>query len=135
MTSFRHTPEDALRRAVDALGGPQRVGHDLKPEMPPPVAGVWLSHCLTASKRDKLSLSQIACIFRDAYKAGEHDGFMAFAESLGYRVIGIEPQAQADELTKSAEAKISQAIQELQQVRELTAEQSARAKSVHLNVE
>ena len=48
------TPEEALRISVDALGGLQDVGAELRheSEMDPISAGQWLSHCLIPTKRE-----------------------------------------------------------------------------------
>ncbi len=82
----KRTPEEALRASVDALDGLQAVGATLRTDIDPVLAGQWLSHCLTATKRDKLALTQIVRIFREAAALGEHDGFAMFAELCGYDV-------------------------------------------------
>lgn len=115
---IRRTPEDALRLAIDALGGPQDVGYLLKPEHNPILSGQWISHCLSLGHRSKLSVAQIALIFRRAFEAGQHDGFTEFAEQLGYRVVGIEPQAELEELSRKARAHAEQAISLSQEVLE-----------------
>lgn len=125
---LKSTPEEALRAAVDALGGLQRVGHLLKPECDPVLAGQWLSHCLTASLRDKLSLAQVALIFRRAFEAGHHGGFERFATQLGYRVVAIDPRAELEEMARSAEAHA-------QKANELSQEVLARMRHAHLKVE
>lgn len=125
---FHSTPEEALRASVEAIGGLQEVGHALKPEIDPATAGNWLGHCLTASKRDKLSLRQIALVFRKAYSAGEHEGFASFADQLGYRVVAIEPQAELEELSRRAESAANEAMS-------LSREVIARMQASHLKVE
>lgn len=105
--------DEALRMAVDALGGLQEVGSILRPDVDPILSGQWLSHCLTASKRDKLSTSQIDLIFDRAAEAGEHEGIKHWARSRGggYHATPIaagnvlaEASQRAIELQKAADA-------------------------------
>lgn len=100
----RKTPEECLRMAVDALGGLQEVGNMLRPDIDPMVAGQWLSHCLTATKRDKLSESQRVMIWQRAHAIGAHEGYQAFARSLGYTAEPTSPDAQLLDAYKRAEA-------------------------------
>ena len=107
----RKTPEEALRASVDALGGLQEIGHEFKPEYEPGSAGQWLSHCLTAGCRDKLSLAQIVYIFRKSQAIGEHVGFEAFAAICGYTATPIAADAELVEAVKRAEAAKREAIE------------------------
>lgn len=109
--SIRRTPEEALRASVDALGGLQAVGHTFKPEADPILAGQWLAHCLTAAKRDKLSLAQIVHVFKSAHAAGEHDGFAVFALLCGYRVEAVGIDAELAEAKRRAEKAVAEAIE------------------------
>lgn len=102
-SSKRRTPEEALRIAVEDLGGLQEVGARLRPEIDPILAGQWLAHCLTATKRDKLSLAQVQRIWEWAHAIGAHEGFEAFAASLGYTAVAHTPEAQLAEALKRAE--------------------------------
>jgi hypothetical protein len=106
----RKTPEEALRASVDALGGLQEIGHEFKPEYEPGSAGQWLSHCLTAGCRDKLSLAQIVHIFRKAQSVGEHSGFEVFAAICGYTAAPIATDTQLVDAVKRAEAAKREAI-------------------------
>lgn len=105
-TAIRRSPEEALRASVDALGGLQEVGHVFKADIDPALAGQWLAHCLTAVKRDKLSLSQVVHIFRGAHAIGDHDGFAMFARLCGYQAqaIGVDAQL-SDALRQAREAR------------------------------
>jgi hypothetical protein len=100
----RKTPEECLRIAVESLGGLQEVGHMLRPDMDPALAGQWLSHCLTSTKRDKLSEQQRHLIWRRAHAIGAHEGYQAFARSLGYSADPITVDAQLVDAIKRAEA-------------------------------
>lgn len=100
------SPEEALRIAVEALGGLQEVGARLRPDMDPIIAGQWLAHCLTAGKRDKLSLAQERRVWEWAHVIGAHEGFDAYARSLGYTAVAHTPEAQlADALKRAALAR------------------------------
>lgn len=110
--TIRKTPEEAMRASVDALGGLQEVGAQLKGAAADPVlAGQWLAHCLTAAKRDKLSLAQIVHVFRGAHGVGEHDGFAVFAQLCGYQVTPVGFDAQLAQALKRAEQAAADARQ------------------------
>ncbi len=118
-SSQNRSPEEALRLSTEALGGLQVVGSAFRTDIDPVLAGQWLAHCLTATKRDKLALTQIVKIFRDARGLGDHQGFQLFASICGYHAapVGIDAEL-ADALrqarTKQAEAEAS--AQTLQQI-------------------
>jgi hypothetical protein len=103
MNPHRKSPEEALRQAADALGGLQCAGHLLQPDKDPAIAGHWLGHCLTSTKRDKLALSQIVMLFRRAGLLGAHDGFATFAACCGYAATPITPEAEFAAALKRAE--------------------------------
>lgn len=135
--SKRGTPEEALRLSVGALGGLQDVGHSFKREDDPILAGQWLAHCLTASKRDKLSLAQIVTIFRDAHDKGAHEGFQAFALLCGYHAEPMVSPAflaalqarLADHEQEGAELK-----REVDAIAELSPKTLAQMAAAHLKV-
>lgn len=134
--SIRRSPEEALRASVESLGGLQEVGHGLKPESDPVLAGQWLAHCLSRDKRDKLSLAQIVHIFKRAHGAGEHDGFAVFALLCGYQVnpVGIDAElAAAVKRAQDAAVEAAEASKHLQMLAE-NPELMARMKAAGLNV-
>lgn len=133
---IRKSPEEALRASVDALGGLQEVGHDFKPEIDPALAGQWLSHCLTAAKRDKLSLQQIVHIFRSAHGKGEHDGFAVFAKLCGYQVTPVGFDAELADAIKRAQSAAEEARSATQHLESLSEnpELLARMKAAGLKV-
>lgn len=95
--------EDALAIAVDSVGTLQQVGHRLRPELSPPDAGRWLAHCLDTTRRERLSYAQQRLVFAWACEAGQHEGFRAYADSIGYR---IEPlNLEAEIMAKAARAE------------------------------
>jgi hypothetical protein len=126
--TYRPTPEQAIRAAVDSLGGLQSVGHRLRPELDPILAGQWLAHCLDAERREKLAFEQIVWIFSTAKLAGKHAGFEQLAEACGYRVTAvIDPKDELADLVRRSESALRQAA-------ELSEEALARAAAMHLKV-
>jgi hypothetical protein len=99
---------DALRAAVNDLGGLQRVGHMLRPDHDPVLAGQWLSHCLNNDHRDKLSLRQITLILRTAHARAEHAGFHRLCAVHGY--APATPITPNDELADAVRAAQSARI-------------------------
>lgn len=113
------TPEEALRLAVDALGGEKVVGSMLKPDIEPALAGQWLSHCLSRYERHKLSLTQQVLILSKAKQNGAHAGFEAFAELCGYRVVSIiDPLEELADMARQAEAHAKAAGELTVEIRE-----------------
>ena len=102
----RKTPEEAIRISVDALGGLKEVGAALHPDEDPTIAGRWLTHCLTESRREKLSLSQFVWIFRRAANQGDHEGFAAFAAACGYEARPVDAIAELTEVKQAAERAV-----------------------------
>jgi len=123
----RRTPEEALRTCVDAIGGLQEVGHTLRPDLSPEIAGQWLAHCLTAKCRDKLSLSQIWWIQQRAKAAGEHSGNEQWNQGIGYQVTAvIDPKEEMADMAKQAE-------QHARQASELSREVIERMRAANIN--
>lgn len=120
--------ESALITAVEAVGTFQQVGHRLRPELGVEEAGRWLAHCLEPTHRQKLSYAQQRLIFRWAREAGDHAGFRMLAESIGYRIDPLDPQAEIASLYRRA-ARLSE------QANSLTAEAIARMQAAGLKVE
>lgn len=69
---FHESIHDALREAVQALGGIKAVGARMRPEMSPDHAGRWLADCLSSERREKLSPDQVQWISREARRVGCH---------------------------------------------------------------
>lgn len=84
---------DAVRHAVEGLGGFKKVGSDLKPDLSVDAAGRWLADCLNPDKREKLSLTELAYIRKAARQAGIHVLIAFEAREAGY----AEPQPMAPE--------------------------------------
>lgn len=121
-------PEDCLTRAVEAAGGNKVVGHRLRPELSPPDAAKWLSRCLSDGHAQRLNYAQERLIYRLACQQGDHDGFRAYAASIGYRIEPIDQRAEvmalAERATKLAEQSSA-----------LSAEAMARMRAAGLKLE
>lgn len=120
--------EDCLELAVEAAGGNKVVGHALRPEMSPGDAGKWLARCLSEHHQQRLNYGQEQLIYRLACQQGEHAGFRAYAESIGYRAEPLDHHAEALALAMRAE-KLAQ------QSADLSAEAMARMRAANINVD
>lgn len=94
---------DAMRDAVRALGGNKTVGHALRPDLKPDLAGHWLKDCLNSDRREKLDLSQVMRVIRMAHDIGYHAPAQFLNTEMGYAAKAIEP---ADELASLQRAFI-----------------------------
>lgn len=100
---FYEVPEDALRAAVQALGGAKQVGAMIWPDKTPDAAGRQLQDCLNPSRSEKLDVTQIMFIFRKAKEAGCHSPFAWFAGEVGYDARPVTRAEEADRLTTVVE--------------------------------
>lgn len=126
---MKRAPEEALRIAIDALGGDKRVGALLRPEMDPILAGQWVAHCLAPYRREKFSLAQEVLIFQRAKQAGCHAPFEIFADLCGYRVSSvIDEGEEIADMARRAERAAREAG-------ELTDEIRARMRAAHLGID
>lgn len=125
---LRHAPEDCLTLAVEAAGGNKVVGHHLRPEMTPNEAGKWLSRCLSDQHAQRLNYAQERLIYALACQRGEHDGFRAYAASIGYRIEPVDVRAEVQALAERAQKLAEQSSA-------LSAEALARMKAANLKVE
>lgn len=100
---FYECPEDALRAAVQALGGAKRVGPMLWPDKGVDNAARLLLDCLNPSRAEKLEASQIIRVFNLAKDAGVHGPFAWFAGEIGYEAKPITKAEEVDRLTSVVE--------------------------------
>jgi hypothetical protein len=96
---FYESPEDALRAAVQALGGAKMVGAKLWPEKTPDAAGRLLLDCLNPARSEKLELGQVMHILRLAREAGVHAPMLWMAAEMGYEA---KPVTRAEEMDRAA---------------------------------
>lgn len=106
MTSFQiplffDTYEDAIRAVVTALGGFKKVGVMLWPSKLADEAGRKLADCLNSVKREKLDISELALIRREARKAGVHILAHYEAREAGYAdPLPLNPEDEAAQLQR-----------------------------------
>jgi len=81
---FYEGPEDALRAAIQALGGAKRVGQLIWPDKSVDAAARLLLDCINTSRPEKLEITQIMRIFALAKESGFHAPFQWFAGEIGY---------------------------------------------------
>lgn len=94
---FFEGSEDALRAAVQALGGSKKVGSMLWPDKGVDAASRHLLDCINPGRAEKLDINQVMMIFRLAKEAGCHAPFSWFAGEIGY---DCNPVSRADEIDR-----------------------------------
>lgn len=96
---FYEGPEDALRAAVQSLGGAKMVGAMLWPDKTPDAAGRLVQDCLNPSRNEKFDVTQVMFVFKKAKDAGCHSPFAWFSSEVGYDSRPITKAEEADRLT------------------------------------
>lgn len=96
---FYDSPEDALRAAVQVLGGTKRVGALLWPDLTPDNAGRRMSDCLNHGRSERLHLGQVMKVLQLAKAAGHHGPMSWIAAEIGY---SAQPVSAADEVDRLA---------------------------------
>lgn len=116
---FFEGPEDALREAVRAMGGPKKVGPMLWPDKTQEAAARLLQDCLNISRPEKLELSQVMLILRGARDVGYHAAFQFIGGDVGYEVRPVTREEEVDRVTSIIEttsAQLAMAIATLQRL-------------------
>lgn len=120
---WHDTLEDAIRSAVDAIGGPKRVGSLLWPTKRITDASRLLSHCLELDRPEKLAMGEIELIGRLAHNAGCHTIATYLMRAWGYHdPQPVEPRDEAAELQRQfvaavqAQKDIMRRLERLQQM-------------------
>lgn len=116
---FYEGPEDALRAAVQALGGAKQVGATLWPDKTPDSAGRLMQDCLNPGRNEKLDVTQVMFILRKAKDAGVHGPFTWFAGEIGYDARPITKAEEADRLTtvvEQASKTLAAAVAQLERI-------------------
>jgi hypothetical protein len=99
---------DALKAAVQALGGSKKVGQMLWQDRGVDAASRLLLDCLNASRNEKLSLSQVMFIFRAAKDAGCHAPFQWMAGEIGYDALPVSKAEEVDRCVAVVESTSKQ---------------------------
>lgn len=98
---FFDSPEDALKAAVQQLGGIKRVGPMLFPDKGVDASSRYLLDCVNSDRQEKLALSQILMLLRLAHDAGYHAPAQFLAGEMGYTVQVIEPKDEVAALQRT----------------------------------
>ena len=100
---FFECPMDAVRGAVNALGGAKQVGSRLWPDKSPDAAGRLLLDCLNAGRPEKLELTQVMRVLAWAREAGHHGPMQWICGEVGYEARPVTKAEEIDRLTSVLE--------------------------------
>jgi hypothetical protein len=100
---YFESAEDALRAAVQALGGAKRVGALLWPDKTPDHAGRHLLDCINVGRAEKLSLSQAMRVLALAKDAGCHAPMLWICGEIGYDARPVTNAEEVDRITSVVE--------------------------------
>lgn len=100
---FFECPEDALRAAVQALGGAKQVGTLIWPEKTPDNAGRLLLDCLNPSRSEKLDIGQTMRLLRLARDIGFHGPMTWLCGEVGYEAKAVTKAEELDRVTTVVE--------------------------------
>ena len=76
--------DEALRDAVHAIGGPKAAGYLLWPDKKMDDSARYLHRCLDPERSEKLELSQVVMLMREAKANDCHTPMAYLASELGY---------------------------------------------------
>ena len=116
---FFEGPEEALRAAVQHLGGAKKVGAMLWPDKTIDAAGRQLLDCLNPARPEKLDFGQVMFILAKAKDSGYHTAFAWMANEVGYESRPVTRAEEVDRLTsviESASATLANAVNALERV-------------------
>lgn len=99
-TLFVESIEEALRDCVNALKGPKAVGVLLWPELSADLAAKRLNHCLDPDRPEKLELSQILLIAKQARAVNCHTIMAYLASELDYECKPVDPETEVQRLQR-----------------------------------
>lgn len=119
---FFESVEDALKSAVQSLGGSKKVGSLLWPDKTIDDASRTLMDCLNASRSAKLEITQLMLVFRTAKETGCHGPFAWFASEVGYEAKPVTTAEEQDRLTnvvESAYKALADALPRLERLQSL----------------
>lgn len=100
---FYECAEDALKAAVEAMGGAKQIGALLWPDKSPDGARTRLLDCLNPNRPERLDLSESMFILKRAKEAGHHAPFTWIAGEVGYDAKPIAKAEEVDRLTTVVE--------------------------------
>jgi len=91
---------EAIRTAVQALGGAKKVGSMLWPDKSPDKAGELLNNCLNTTRNEKLDPEQVVYLIAQSQKVGMHSIIDFIGSNCNYKFSPIEPEDEKAELMK-----------------------------------
>jgi hypothetical protein len=100
---FYESPEDALKSAVQELGGAKQVGAALWPDKTPDAARTRLLDCLNPARSERLDVTELMFVFRKARDAGCHGPFSWLCAEIGYEARAVTKAEEVDRLTSVVE--------------------------------
>lgn len=117
---FFESPEDALRSAIQSLGGTKKVGNLLWPDKTIENASRLLHDCINPNRPEKLDVSQVVFIFKSAKEVGCGSPFVWFANECGFDAFPINNEELADRLTDVIEQStqtLAKALDQLSKIK------------------
>ena len=118
---FVEDTDDALRAAIQSLGGAKKVGTLLRPELPADAAARWLNDTLNDAKREKLDFKQGLLILKLARETGFHTSFEFVARECGYAANPIEPEDERARLLRDFNARVRELSSITQRIERMSA--------------
>jgi hypothetical protein len=99
---------EALKDAVNRLGGSKSVGAVLWPEKTPDSASRYLLDALNPTRSERLNPGQVLLIMRMAREAGFHNLAAFFMREAGYAPpVPLSPATEAEKLIQGMEQLMS----------------------------
>lgn len=100
---------DALSDIVRALGGPKKVGAQLKPDRPAEEAAKWIKDCLNRERRERFDPEQMIWLLARGRETGCHAALYFICEQTGYdRPAPVNPEDERAKLQRQVvEAAVS----------------------------
>lgn len=95
--------EDALRGAIQALGGAKKVATTLWPDKPVEEARSLLLNCINSARKEKLDYSQLMWVFRESKRVGFNAAFQWFARECEFEARALTKAEEVDRLTSVVE--------------------------------
>ena len=127
---FYEGPEDALRAAIQALGGAKKVGVALWPDKGVDAAARLLMDCINPARNEKLDYTQHMLVYKMAKDIGVHSPFAWCAAQIGYDIKPVTKAEEVDRLTSVVEQSsrtLAAAVAALERIQNHNAQQIGRA--------
>ena len=117
---FYESPEDALRAAIQALGGSKKVGQLIWPDKTVDQAARQLHDAINPNRAEKLDISQTIFVLRQAKEIGCHSPFIWLANECGFDASPINNDVVVDRLTdviESSSKVLAKALDQLSKMK------------------